>query len=182
MEKICIVRRRKNNIQGVGKRADYITDKEMMPSQSLGVVLSQAVKNDISAHGREKSPVDEVVGDKNEMISFNLTPEQCELIRSGNFAQYLSSGISRGAALNVQQQEDGQISLIFYFDRVNTLRMLKPKHVCEMLQISRSFLGKLIKTKRLKSYKIGRLRRFSLEDILEYLTRNEYFGNPEYKV
>jgi hypothetical protein len=53
MEKICIVRRRKNNIQGVGKRADYITDKEMMPSQSLGVVLSQAVKNDISAHGRK---------------------------------------------------------------------------------------------------------------------------------
>jgi excisionase family DNA binding protein len=31
---------------------------------------------------------------------------------------------------------------------------------------------KLVKEERLKSYKLGRLRRFSLEDILNYLTEN----------
>ena len=182
MEKICIVRRRKENIQGVGEGAGYITDKEMMPNQRFGVVLSQAVRNDISGQGREKSPVNELVGDHNGMISFNLTSEQCESIRSGNFAQYLSGGMSRGTALNVQQQEDGQISLNFYFDRVNTLRMLKSKHVSEMLQVSESFLRKLVQTKKLKSYKIGGLRRFSLEDILEFLTRNESLENLGHKV
>jgi len=179
MEKICIVQRRKENIQGVGKGAGYITDKEMMPNQRFGVVLSQAVRSDIRGQERETAPVDELIGDQNGIISFNLTSEQCESIRSGNFAQYMSSGISRGTALNVQQQEDGQISLNFFFDRVNTLRMLKTKQVCEMLQISTSFLRKLIKTKKLKSYKIGGLRRFSLEDILEFLTRNESLGKPE---
>ncbi len=182
MEKICIVRRRKENIQGVGRGAGDIADKEMMPNQRFGVVLSQAVRSDIRTQGRETAPADELVGDQNKMISFDLTSDQCELIRSGNFSQYLSSGISRGTALTVQQQEDGQISLNFYFDRVNTLRMLKPKHVCEMLQISGGFLRKLVKTKKLKSYKIGGLSRFSLEDILEFLARNESLGNSEYKV
>lgn len=42
-----------------------------------------------------------------------------------------------------------------------------------MLQISRSFLTKLIKAGQMKSYKLGRLRRFLLEDILEYLSQGE---------
>ena len=179
MEKICIVERRKKNIQEVEK--GYIIDKKMIACQKLGVISSHAVKDNMSIHGGKKSFVKELNGDKNKVISFNLTPEQCNLIRSGNFAQYLSNGISSGTPLNVQQHEDGQISLSFHFERVNTLRLLKSKHVCEMLQISKSFLMKLTKTKRLKSYKIGRLRRFSLEDVLEYLTRNEEPGNPEYK-
>jgi excisionase family DNA binding protein len=39
-----------------------------------------------------------------------------------------------------------------------------------MLQISRSFLQKIIHEKKLNSYKLGRMRRFLLEDILEYLS------------
>lgn len=173
MEKICIVRRRKKNVQAVGKGTDYITDKETMPSQNLGVILSQAVNN-ISGHGGEQTSVDELIEDKHEVVSFNLTPEQCELIQSSNFAQCLSGGTSSSTAINVAQEEDGRISLNFHFDRVNTLRMLKAEHVCEMLQISKSLLRKLVRTRRLKSYKLGRLRRFSLDDILDYLTRNEY--------
>jgi len=38
---------------------------------------------------------------------------------------------------------------------------------------------KLVKEQKIKSYKIGRLRRFSLEDILEYLTENEELANSE---
>jgi excisionase family DNA binding protein len=45
-----------------------------------------------------------------------------------------------------------------------------------MLQISRSFLRKLVKNGTIKSYKIGKLRRFLLEDILDYLSQGEVLG------
>lgn len=51
--------------------------------------------------------------------------------------------------------------------------MLDSKGVCQMLQVSRSFLSRLIRTEQIKSYKMGRLRRFLLEDVLEYLSQSE---------
>lgn len=51
--------------------------------------------------------------------------------------------------------------------------MLKTGHVCQILQISNSALMNLVKSKKIKSYKIGRLRRFLLQDILDYLSRSE---------
>jgi len=45
-----------------------------------------------------------------------------------------------------------------------------------MLQISKSFLQKLVNEKKLNSYKLGRMRRFLLEDILEYLSNDEEFA------
>jgi len=168
MEKICIVRRRKD-IQSVGNGVDPVPGK-----QRLGVVLPQTVRDNVGTREELSSSVGETVGRKKEGISFELTPEQSDVLRSCNFTQYLSNGISKGAALGVQELEDGQISISFYFDRVNTLRLLKAQQVCEMLQISRSSLGTLIKTRKLKSYKIGGLRRFALEDIIEFLARTEY--------
>ena len=179
MEKICIVRRRKRNIQGAGAGADYIPGKEMMPDQGLGVVWSQAVRKHIGVPGRESFPAGEMTGDPNGMVSFDLTPEQCRVIRSGHFSQYLSSEMSKDVALNVRQREDGEISLNFYFDQANTPTMLRAKQVCEMLQISRSFLGDLVKTKGLRSYKVGRLRRFSLEDVLAFLAGDERANDAE---
>lgn len=52
------------------------------------------------------------------------------------------------------------------------VRMLNTKSVCEMLQISRSHVAKLIREKHIKSYKIGRSRRFSLEDVLEFVNKS----------
>jgi len=173
MEKICIVRRRKRDIHGVG--ADGIAAEEMTSAQDVGVVLSQAVRDDIDI-----SPDGDVSGDKTGTMSVKLTTEQCgTLIRSGRLSRYMSSGMTHSATFGVQQQDDGQISLNFYFDQGKRLRMLKAKQVCEMLQISRSFLGTLVKTERLKSYKIGGLRRFAMEDILEFLAGNEGLHNIE---
>jgi excisionase family DNA binding protein len=50
--------------------------------------------------------------------------------------------------------------------------MLAPNQVCQMLQVSRSFLQKIIHENKVKSYKLGRMRRFLLEDILEYLSND----------
>ena len=138
-------------------------------NQRLGVILPRGARDDTGAREENPSPVEAVVGRKKDAISFQLTPEQSDMIRSGDFVPYLSNGIAKGAALSVREQANGQINLSFYFDRVNTLRLLKANQVCEMLQISRSYLGKLIRTKKLKSYKIGGLRRFALEDIIDFL-------------
>ncbi len=179
MEKICIVRRRKKSTQELKNETDYIADNELIPTQGLSVISSHVFEHGIDVHEKKDYSYENSRGDKNQMISFNLTPEQGKLLRSGNFAQYLTNGISSGAALSVQQHEDGEICLNFHFDRVNTLRMLKSGHVCAMLQISKSFLMKLVKEQKIKSYKIGRLRRFSLEDVLEYLTENGELANSE---
>ncbi len=175
MEKICIVRRRKD-IQRLGAGPGYHPGERIPPNRNLGVVASPALVDDRDARTMRLS-VDAMPEDRKEAISFNLTPEQSALIQSSTFSRYLRNGMSRGAAINVQQREDGQISLNFFFDRANALRLLKAQHVCEMLQISKSFLGKLTQTKELKSYKIGGLRRYALEDILDFLSRSEYPGD-----
>ena len=51
--------------------------------------------------------------------------------------------------------------------------MLTSQHVCQMLQISKSLLMNLVKAGKIRSYKIGKLRRFLLEDILDYLSKSE---------
>ncbi len=168
MEKICIVRRRKD-ARCVEPGPAFIPGQTAVPKQHPGAFLAEAVQDGSMAREGTPALVGERVGKKKDAISFQLTPEQSDMIRSGDFVSYLSNGISKGAALSVREQADGQINLSFYFDRVNTLRLLKASQVCEMLQISRSYLGKLIRTKKLKSYKIGGLRRFALEDIIDFL-------------
>jgi excisionase family DNA binding protein len=42
-----------------------------------------------------------------------------------------------------------------------------------MLQISNSLLMNLVKSRKIRSYKVGRLRRFLLQDVLDYLSRSE---------
>ncbi|HEU19835.1 MAG TPA: DNA-binding protein [Deltaproteobacteria bacterium] len=42
-----------------------------------------------------------------------------------------------------------------------------------MLQISGSTLSKLVKIKKIRSLKLGRLRRFSVDDISAYLAAHE---------
>lgn len=180
MEKICIVRRRKRHSHGAG--ADGSAAEGMTPNKGMGVVLSQAVRNDAEPPGRVPSHSGTVAEEQNGMVSFNLTAEQSRVFQSESFARHLSSGMSKRTSFDVAQREDGKVSLNFYFDRVDEPRMLKAKQVCEMLQVSRSFLGKLVKTERLKSYKVGGLRRFALEDILEFLAGDDRREDSEQTV
>ena len=47
--------------------------------------------------------------------------------------------------------------------------MLTAKEICQMLQVSRHTLDRIVRTGCIKSYRVGRLRRFSAEDIMDYL-------------
>ncbi|MEE8448919.1 MAG: helix-turn-helix domain-containing protein [Thermodesulfobacteriota bacterium] len=59
--------------------------------------------------------------------------------------------------------------LTISFKPLRSLRLLNSAEVCRMLGISRSTLGKWTKSGVINSYKLGRLRRFSLEEILDFL-------------
>lgn len=159
MEKICIAKRRNKSIQEIGRG------------------VTRALTNNFNIPRNKDYVLKELNEDKNHVLSFNLTPEQCEIIRPNSHIQSLLNGTSRALSLDMHQHNDGQIIFKFYFKKEKTVKLLKTKHVCQMLQISTSFLKRLVKEEKIKSLKLGRLRRFSLEYILEYLTENEKPGN-----
>ncbi|MBN2515355.1 MAG: helix-turn-helix domain-containing protein [Deltaproteobacteria bacterium] len=173
MEKICIVKRRKKYTHELRNQSDISTDTAMLSNHNLSVISSRMIP-----HERDcESWYEHSEEDNNEIITFPLTPEQSNLFQSSMFMQNISHEFPSNAALDVEQHRDGRISLNFYFEAVHALRLLKPTHVCQMLQVSKSYLRKLVKTRRMRSYKMGRLRRFLLDDVIEYLAQTEEFGD-----
>ncbi|MDR4505427.1 MAG: helix-turn-helix domain-containing protein [Candidatus Scalindua sp.] len=156
MEKICIVKRRSKGIHETGGEAPR--------------TFSEIFDTD-----ENRSPAfEEVKGDKDNAVSFRLTPEQCEYLRPIGHIHSLMEGSPNVLSLDTERKSDGQIIFKFHFNekKEKSLKLLKPKHVCQMLQISTSFLSKLVKEEKIKSHKLGRLRRFSLDEVIEYLTSN----------
>ena len=154
MEKICIVKRRTNISSELQKEDTY------------------ALMNNCDIHSEENYVFEEPNENKNHDLSFNLTSEQSELILSNHRIKSLINGEANSFVLNMQKEEKGQTVFKFHFRESDTVQLLKTIEVCHMLQVSSGFLMKLVKGRKLKSYKLGRLRRFSLEDILNYLTEN----------
>ena len=99
-----------------------------------------------------------------------MTKEQSEQLSQSEYIRELLSGEKSDPLLDIKLNPDGRISLNYRFNESLVVRMLSPQQVCQMLQISRGFLQKIVNEKKLTSYKLGRMRRFLLEDILEYLS------------
>ena len=98
-----------------------------------------------------------------------LTHEQAMMFQSGID---LAQGRTYMVYLETKRQESGRI--IFNFSPVPLYggKMLCSKEVCGMLEVSRSFLRKMVRAGQMDSYKIGRLRRFLLGDVLHYLSNS----------
>jgi len=118
----------------------------------------------------DKKIVEEFTDKSSSVISITMTKEQSALLQQSEYIKELLSGAKSDPSLDIKINPDGRISLNYHFNDSMILRMLSPNQVCQMLQISRSFLQKIINEKKLNSYKLGRMRRFLLEDILEYLS------------
>ncbi len=103
-------------------------------------------------------------------LSLELAPKQSRTIRSGEI-HLQGMETTKSMDLNLHQEEDGSIVFNFHLDLDHNLMMLKPDQVCRMMQISRHLLDRLVKEDKIKSYKLGRLRRFFLNDIVEALGR-----------
>lgn len=179
MEKICIVRRRKKSSLENERTGDPSSLGELISYETAMTENAFSFDSPQQSFSVHRGDVVPSIGTKDEVVSIDLTPEQTLGIRSSNFAPYLVHGISLGAALDVESIADDRITLHFHFEKENIMRMLKTRHVCEMLQISGSTLSKLVREKKLRSFKIGRLRRFSIDDILAYLAEHEDSKLPE---
>jgi excisionase family DNA binding protein len=175
MEKLCIVKRRKRRIPGFELAPDPQTQAEMASCfrENVYDLLSYSANNQIGVKKAVDSSLLPLPEKSGNVVSLHLTSEQCDCILAGNLEGYLAEGVSYAMNLETKHHEDGRITLNLHFDTLRNHRMLKSEHVCGMLGVSRSFLKKLVKANTLKSYKLGRLRRFSLDDVLEYLTENE---------
>jgi excisionase family DNA binding protein len=176
MEKISIVTRRKKGHPENGKEQCLGTEGQTL--QELTEIPSHLLKQDTGGLKEEVSEVEEFPSDS-ESISIKLTPEQYNLVKSSQYVNCFLDGESSGVSLDMLQRPDGQIVFNFQFKKVDTVRMLKSQHVCQMLQISESLLMSLVRSRKIRSYKIGRLRRFLLEDILDYLSKSEDMINPK---
>ena len=145
---------------------DNLSDN--LPSEVA--ISSTAINNYVEFS--DKKIVEEFTDKSSTIISITMTKEQSDLLKQSEYIKELLSGAKSDPSLDIKLTHDGRISLNYHFNDSLLLRMLSPNQVCQMLQISRSFLQKIINEKKLKSYKLGRMRRFLLEDILEYLSND----------
>jgi excisionase family DNA binding protein len=143
---------------------DNLSDN--LPSEVA--ISSTAINNHVEFS--DKKIVEEFMDKSSSVISITMTKEQSALLLQSEYIKELLSGAKSDPSLDIKINPDGRISLNYHFNDSLLLRMLSPNQVCQMLQISRSFLQKIINEKKLNSYKLGRMRRFLLEDILEYLS------------
>lgn len=173
MEKISIVRRRKDGVFEPDREQRPGIGSQLLHGQEL-LEIPSSVLNQSSEYVREESHTLEAASkDINESISINLAPDQYNLVKSNRYVKYFLNGDATGVSLDIQRHTEGQIIFNFQFKKVDIVRMLKAKHVCQMLEISNSLLMKLVKSQEIRSYKIGRVRRFLLKDVLDYLSRSE---------
>jgi excisionase family DNA binding protein len=112
----------------------------------------------------------EVTGEEEQIFSIQLTPRQSQVVQSMNCIKDLLSGKHHGVKMSMEETTDGKTAFNFHFKPVYTTRMLNAQDVAVMLQVSKSMLYRLVKEKEIKSYKVGKLRRFLLEDVVEYLS------------
>ncbi|HBI47603.1 MAG TPA: hypothetical protein DDX93_02610 [Smithella sp.] len=172
MEKICIVKRRREQAQPDVKPAP--------PDRHCDTLPSEAAKSDTAADNQSrlsnKKIVEEFMDDASCIISIIMTKEQSALLQQSEYIKELLGGAKKDPSLDIKIDHNGQLALNFRYNESILLRMLCSDQVCQILQISKSFLQKLVNEKKLNSYKLGRMRRFLLEDILEYLSNDEEFA------
>jgi excisionase family DNA binding protein len=151
MEKFCIVKRRKQGLPDSFPPPLPIWEKDL----------------DVWENGF--TPAQTINAKEESILSVSLTPGQSRAIRCGGILPLLGSETTKSLSLELQQQENGSVVFNFHIDPDHDLMMLKSDQVCRKMQIGRHLLNRLVKEKKIRSYKIGRLRRFCLKDIHEAL-------------
>jgi|APFre7841882630_1041343.scaffolds.fasta_scaffold10040_3 excisionase family DNA binding protein len=111
-------------------------------------------------------------GVKDMVLNLDLAPGDSKFIPLEALEQEPLK-VLRGIGVERPVIEEGRIVFNFRLKTDDTLKMLTMSQVGQMLQISKSFLLRLVKAKKIKSYKFGRLRRFLLTDVIDYLSFSE---------
>ena len=160
MEKICIVKRRKRTVHSSQTKINSVEEAGLEGNKIIKMLPSSQV-------------FEEVTGPEEQSFAMELTAEQSNAIQSIHTIKDLLDENPYGVKIDMHREDGQSVFFNFHFKPMYMARMLDSDNVCEMLQISKSFLNNLIKKGEIRSYKIGRLRRFSLEDILDYLRNSQ---------
>jgi excisionase family DNA binding protein len=177
MEKLCIVKRRSKPAQQGEDSTTALVSEEKVAIQEQGIRALPQVPRvepaaDINISDGDHLIFKEVAGNEEQIFSIELTPQQSRVVQSMNCIKDLLSGKHHGVKMSMEETNDGKTAFNFHFKPVYTTRMLNTRDVALMLQISNSMLYRLIKEKEIKSYKVGQLRRFLLEDVVQYLSNS----------
>jgi excisionase family DNA binding protein len=176
MEKLCIVKRRSRpEERGEDSTTTIVSRERETAVQELDVreIANEPTlerTDSFNVHDGDTLIFKEVAGEEEQIFSIQLTPQQSQVVQSMNCIKDLLSGKHHGVKMSMEETADGNTAFNFHFKPVYTTRMLNAQDVAVMLQISKSMLYRLVKEKDLKSYKVGKLRRFLLEDVVEYLS------------
>lgn len=167
-KKFCIVERRKMDAFS-GRPRRFENCEDGAPGYCATADASGVPRDGLPLISLEKHRPS-VLKSGNDCLSLSvpLTSQEMHSIRNNTMISILN--FTTPQPLFVRLQEDAhRLILHFHLDAVSSMNMLRPMDVCRMLLISRSTLSKMIREKTIRSYKVGRMRRFALQDILTYL-------------
>jgi excisionase family DNA binding protein len=162
MGKLCIVRRRKSeSAPGVAENLDHsLADRRRNRAERASNRICLA--RDYPLRGDAAAPDD-------QELSIELTPSQADVVKPRAYFKVLQGGKADRSSVGVQRSDNGEIAFNFYFKQVYLSKLFTASDVCDMVHVSKAFLTRLVKTGKLKSHKVGRTRRFSLEDVFARL-------------
>jgi excisionase family DNA binding protein len=169
MDKICIVKLRKELTNTVSADSDY---RQVHPavadSPGNGHSLSDARDRCRPDMTTVSSGNPDGTDAADRAVSLSLTPEQ---VRALQLHPCMASLRDSASAQTIAAFRCGDEALVIKLElpAMPPLRLLKPEEVTQMLRISRSCLNRMLRKGQLKNYKFGRLRRIMLDDILSYL-------------
>ena len=180
MDKICIVKLRKRmehtaeqegSLRGPGTDAGRAAEAPVLVSKPAVLPEAPEEKHHRDIKGLEAG----------QAVALTLTREQMQDLASSPRLMSLLSGKFTGD-FAASEPHDEPLVVQFQFASELPLRLLKSSEVVQMLRISQHYLSKVVKEGNLKSYKVGKLRRFLLDDIISYLNDNKELvdlpGNP----
>ena len=177
MEKICIVKLRKKitnpvDVQEDFAREDLANEDGMLKGLSIPVVENRGIREIHDGNVRPDDKKDAA----GRTVSLMLTQNQTRALQSNPYIRsFLNAKSAEGC--EAIKHRDQTIVVKFEFGSIPPLRLLKVEEVIQMLRISRSYLNELVRQGKLKSYKLGRLRRLMLDDILFYLEGSQELTN-----
>jgi excisionase family DNA binding protein len=182
MEKICIVKLRRKigtpakpeekGEPGTSREPEVRPkDSRSADSKAGNAPLPETERNASRETIEQSVPPGERREGVEQAISITLTPEQARALRSNRRLMPFLGGefMQEGEGTDARGEP---IVFRFEFEQMPPPRFLKADEVLLMLRISRNLLDALVRKGKLKAYRIGRLRRFLLDDILSCMEDN----------
>ncbi len=152
---------------------DAVSDSQEIELGEARQFIAPCSDNDIMPH---KTAQDITLDDNQktvprETVFLTLTQEQIKTIRSSSGLLSVFNGELAGGFAELNYQ-DKPVTIKFEFEPLAPIRLLMSGEVLQMLRISNGSLKTIVRDGKLKSYKIGKGRRYMLEDVLSYLAES----------